>query len=114
MLRAGDADMNLQFDQLDLVQVQVAGKYLTLQPATWGEGDWNGAPGGSPGSPPPGDGLFNQLDIIAAVGENIYLKGPYASSIGGETAAIPEPSSYLLLLIGAVGLALARTYVEGG
>ena len=66
MLRAGDADMDLDFDQLDLVQVQIGGKYLTDGPATWGEGDWNGAPGGFPGSPPPGDGLFNQLDIVAA------------------------------------------------
>ena len=55
MLQPGDADMDLDFDQLDLVQVQIAAKYLTDQPATWGEGDWNGAPGGSPGNPPPGN-----------------------------------------------------------
>ena len=36
-LQAGDADMDLDFDQLDLVQVQIAAKYLTGQPATWGE-----------------------------------------------------------------------------
>ena len=65
-LVAGDADQDFDFDQLDLVRVQVANKYLTGQAATWGEGDWNGAPGGSPGNPPPGDGLFNQMDIIAA------------------------------------------------
>ena len=45
-LQAGDADQDLDFDQLDLVQVQIAAKYLTGQAATWGEGDWNGAPGG--------------------------------------------------------------------
>ena len=45
-LQAGDADMDLKFDQLDVVQVQIAAKYLTGQPATWGEGDWNGAPDG--------------------------------------------------------------------
>ena len=78
-LQAGDADQDLDFDQLDLVRVQVAAKYLTNQPATWGDGDWDGAPGGSPGSPPAGDGLFNQLDIIAALGTNLYLKGPYAA-----------------------------------
>ena len=44
-LQAGDSDQDLDFDQLDLVQVQIAAKYLTGQPATWGEGDWNGAPG---------------------------------------------------------------------
>lgn len=78
-LQPGDADMDLDFDQLDLVQVQIAGKYLTGQPATWGEGDWNGAPGGEPGNPPTGDGIFNQLDIIAAVGAGLYLTGPYGA-----------------------------------
>ena len=56
LLFPGDSDQNLRFDQLDLVQVQIAAKYLTGQAATWGEGDWNAAPGGKPGSPPPGDG----------------------------------------------------------
>lgn len=76
-LRAGDADQDYDFDQLDLVKVLVAAKYLTGEPATWGEGDWNGAPGGSPGDPPPGNGLFDQVDIIAALGNGVYLSGPY-------------------------------------
>ena len=37
-LQAGDADQDLDFDQLDLVQVQIAAKYLTGNAATWGEG----------------------------------------------------------------------------
>jgi hypothetical protein len=78
-LEAGDADRDLDFDQLDLVQVQVAAKYLTGQTATWGEGDWNGAPGGNAHSPPTGDGQFNQLDIVAALGAGKYLTGPYAA-----------------------------------
>ena len=79
MLRAGDADQDLDFDQLDLVKVQVANKYLSGAAATWGEGDWDGAPGGSTGNPPSGDGLFNQLDIIAANLAGVYLQGPYAA-----------------------------------
>ena len=79
MFQAGDADQDFDFDQLDLVQVQIAAKYLTGQPATWSEGDWNGAPGGSVGSPPAGDGVFNQLDIVAAQQAGIYLTGPYAA-----------------------------------
>jgi hypothetical protein len=77
-LQAGDADQDLDFDQLDLVQVQIAAKYLTGQPATWGEGDWNGAPGGQQSSPPVGNGFFDQLDIIAALANGLYLTGPYA------------------------------------
>jgi hypothetical protein len=78
-LAAGDADQDLDFDQLDLVKVQITAKYLTGQAATWGEGDWNGAPGGQVGSPPAGNGRFDQLDIIAALAPGHYLKGPYAA-----------------------------------
>ena len=78
-LQAGDADQDLDFDQLDLGAVQVAAKYLTGVAATWGDGDWNGAPGGSPGNPPIGDGKFDQLDIIAALGAGKYLTGPYTA-----------------------------------
>jgi hypothetical protein len=78
-LQPGDADQDLDFDQLDLVKVQTAAKYLTGQPATWGEGDWDGAPGGEPGAPPAGDGQFNQVDIISALSAGVYLKGPYGA-----------------------------------
>jgi hypothetical protein len=75
----------LDFDQLDLVRVQVAAKYVTGRPATWGEGDWNGAPGGTLGNPPVGNGLFDQMDIIAALAPGHYLTGPYAAvSSGGR------------------------------
>jgi hypothetical protein len=82
-LQAGDADRDLDFDQLDLVRVQVAAKYLTGRAATWGEGDWNGAPGGNAETPPAGDGLFNQVDIIKALGAGLYLTGKYAAIATG-------------------------------
>jgi hypothetical protein len=85
-LMAGDADQDLDFDQFDLVQVQVAGKYLTGQPATWGEGDWNGAPAEFLVRVPEGDGVFNQLDIVAAQQAGLYLSGPYAADRPGDTA----------------------------
>jgi hypothetical protein len=81
-LQAGDANMDYEFNQLDLVQVQIAAKYLSGAAATWGEGDWNGAPGGTAGSPPQGDGFFDQLDIIAALAGGKYLTGPYAALAG--------------------------------
>ena len=107
-LEAGDADMDFDFDQLDLVQVQIASKYLSGEMATWGEGDWDGAPGGEPGSPPVGDGLFNQIDIIAALNAGKYLTGPYNAITTNAriterelvTQPIPEPSSFVLLLVG--------------
>ena len=95
VLQAGDADMDLDVDQLDFVQALQAGKYLTGEPATWGEGDWDAAPGGEPGNPPTGDGLFNQHDIISTLNSNIYLTGPYADppcgTEGTFTGVVPEP-----------------------
>ena len=85
-LEAGDADMNYEFNQLDLVKVQIAAKYLSGQAATWGEGDWNGAPGGTVGSPPAGNGFFDQLDIVSALSGGKYLTGPYAAIVSGGAA----------------------------
>jgi hypothetical protein len=99
-LQAGDADQDLDFDQFDLIKVQIAAKYLTGQAATWGEGDWNGAPGGRQGSPPAGDARFNQLDIIAAQLGNKYLMGKYGAltpSDGvrgdGQTSIVYNPAT---------------------
>jgi len=86
VLQPGDADMDLDFDQNDLVRVQIAAKYRTELPATWGDGDWNGAPGGSPGAPPAGDGRFDQRDIIRALASGVYLSGPYRSIVPGGVA----------------------------
>jgi hypothetical protein len=93
-LWAGDADQDLDFDQLDLVKVQIAAKYLVDLPATWGEGDWNGAPGGKQGEPPAGDGRFNQLDVIAALGPGHYLQGPYAALAG--TGAVNDDQTSII------------------
>ena len=122
-LQAGDSDQDLDFDQFDLIKVQIAGKYLTGQSATWGDGDWNGAPGGEPGNPPAGDGRFDQLDIIAALGANQYLTGPYAGLAPGGVnapallsgagtdrvhAAVPEPATVVLLVMGLIGFLSGR------
>ena len=97
-LEAGDANRDLSFDQRDLVQVLQRAKYLTGRRASWGDGDWNGAPDGSPGSPPVGDGVFDQKDIVTALQNGLYLKGRYAASIDVPTSAstIPEPASVVL------------------
>jgi hypothetical protein len=117
-LQAGDADMDLDFDQVDLVRVQIAAKYLTGQPATWGQGDWDAAPGGEQGSPPPGNGLFDQLDIIAALGAGKYLTGPYAAiSPGGtagdgQTSIVYDPSTGELSVDAPAGTDLTSINVD--
>jgi hypothetical protein len=119
-LEAGDANQDYRFDQLDIVRAMSAGKYLTGQPATWGNGDWNAAPGGSVGQPPVGDGLFNQLDLVAALASGNYLQGTYTFKMQstnlddfqplnvlddvslGTAKSIPEPAAVLLLFVGAI------------
>ena len=140
-LQPGDADQDLDFDQLDLVRVQIAARYLTGQAATWGDGDWNGGPGGKQGEPPAGNGLFDQLDITAALNAGKYLAGPYAAFTEGGTqqndtdnniiratfdgsfrfavddltpAAVPEPSGMVLGCLAAGLLAAARCWRPRG
>lgn len=79
----GDANGDLQFDQLDIIQVLQSAKFMTGEPATWEEGDWNG------------DGVFDQLDIAAALETGNYLQGPYAvdvveAAITGTLRLVPD------------------------
>ena len=86
-LMAGDANQDFQFDQQDIVQVLAGAKYLTGSRATWGDGDWNGAPGGSQGNPPTGDGVFDQIDLVAAQQAGIYRTGAYAAKQNESTSS---------------------------
>ena len=65
-MEPGDADQDLDFDQLDIVLVLQVARYLTGESAAWAEGDWNG------------DDVFNQLDIVAALQTGNFMQGPYA------------------------------------
>jgi hypothetical protein len=100
--------------------VSQAGKYLTGESATWGEGDWNNAPGGIPGNPPPGNGLFDQQDIIAALQSGVYLTGPYAviASDGhradGQTSVIYDARSGELSIDAPVGAELTAINIDSG
>lgn len=130
-LMPGDADQDLDFDQFDLIKVQVAAKYLTGEPAAWGEGDWNGGPAGSPGDPPLGDGFFDNLDIVAALSTGLYATGPYAATtavltdpgvsdatfgvslaavaVGGvDSVALPEPTTCTLMFLGLTFILVTR------
>ena len=56
------SNLDGQFNQLDIVAVQQAGKYNTGEAATFGEGDWNG------------DGLFDSKDLVAALQTSDYVR----------------------------------------
>ena len=60
----GDTNSDGRFDQLDIVSVLRAGKYLTGAAASFAEGDFNG------------DGVFDQRDIVTVLQSGGYLQQP--------------------------------------
>ncbi len=104
--------------QLDLVKVQTAAKYRTGQSATWGQGDWNGAPGGRKGRPPAGNGVFDQIDIIAAQQGAAYLTGTYEAISGdgqagdGQTSVVYNPGTGELAVDAPAGIQLTSINID--
>ena len=117
-LQAGDADQDLDFDAGDVVKVMIAGKFLSGRPATWGEGDWDAAPGGRPGHPPLGNGVFDQFDIIATQLVGIYLTGPYAAvrpagqSEDAQTSIVYDAGSGELAVDAPAGVELTSINID--
>ena len=87
----GDANLDGAFDTTDLIVVFVSGKYEMPVSAKWTDGDWNG------------DFRFTAQDIITAFADGGYQMGSRSS-----VAAVPEPSSMVLLLIGTLLLGRVR------
>ena len=81
----GDANLDGEFNTSDLIGVFQAGKFETLESATWGEGDWNA------------DGRFGTGDLIAA-----FQDGGFELEPVQQVAAVPEPNPLILLLIGSL------------
>ena len=79
----GDANLNGEFDSNDFVQVFQVGKYEMQEYAGWSEGEWNG------------DGLFDSNDFVIA-----FQDGGYEQGSRTNVAAVPEPGSWVLLLLG--------------
>lgn len=73
----GDANLDGQFDSDDIVNMFIAGRYLTTSrdPTTWDQGDWNC------------DGVFDQHDIVEAFIDSGYVGAANANS-ANETPAI--------------------------
>jgi hypothetical protein len=87
----GDANLDSEFNSGDLVSVFTVGKYETGQPANWEEGDWNA------------DLIFDSGDFVAAFSDGGYEIGPHPA-----VAAVPEPATLLLTVLGFAALVAGR------
>ena len=82
----GDANLDGEFNSRDFVAAFEAGKYEVDATAFWSEGDWNG------------DSRFDSGDFVVA-----FQDGGYEAGQVTDVAAVPEPSSCLLLLMASIG-----------
>lgn len=87
----GDANLDGVFDSGDFVVAFTAGKYETGDAAGWADGDFDG------------NLLFDSADFVASFIDGGYEAGPVAA-----VAAVPEPSSVLLILVGLLGVLRIR------
>ena len=78
----GDANLDGEFNSQDFVTVFQSGTYEQDLSANWADGDWSG------------DGRFDSQDFVIAFQDGGYEQGPRPSSV-----AVPEPSTYIQLLI---------------
>jgi hypothetical protein len=91
----GDADLNGSFTSDDFVTVFIGGLYETGSPATWVQGDWDG------------DLVFDSNDFVAAFIDGYYEQPDPFGGNGGQ-AAVPEPASIVMLLVGLAAMIVRR------
>ena len=108
ILQAGDANQNLVFDQLDIVQVQQAGEYLTgddadnnIFKATFGSSFASLSFGAVAQPGLSEDFLSNDLTVVGS------LAG--GGDLGDvDLTYVPEPSTVLLLVVGLIPVVTRR------
>jgi hypothetical protein len=88
---SGDANLDGEFNSADMVAVFQAGKYEVDIQAGWADGDWTG------------DGRFDSSDMVAA-----FQGGGYELGTRASVSAVPEPTSGVLLAIGAIAICRLR------
>ena len=95
----GDSNLDGEFNSADLVVVFQAGEYEDgiAANSTWATGDWNG------------DTEFNTRDFVFAFPDAGFEAGKRQ-----DAAAVPEPNSLLLLVLGSLMLPDATRRIGRG
>lgn len=73
----GDANLDGEFNDADIVQVFKEGKYKTGERATWSQGDWNG------------DRVFDLNDLLVADADGGFHQGPFNGVGGARSGRLP-------------------------
>jgi hypothetical protein len=91
----GDANLELEFNSSDMVQVFAAGKYETGEEAGWSGGDWDGS------------GFFDSSDMVTA-----FAGGGYEQGRRTAMAVVPEPASAIVFLGSLIVIAIRRRRLD--
>jgi len=86
----GDTNLDWAVDILDVSNLVAAGKYGTIDPATWSEGDFNY------------DGVVDIQDVADFSATGLYGGAGY-NTADSSVAAVPEPGMPLTLLAVSLG-----------
>jgi hypothetical protein len=89
----GDANLDGEFNSGDLVTVLSSGTYEADVDSVWSTGDFTG------------DGRTNSGDLVAALSDGGYEMGPRV-----PVAAVPEPTSMILMLLGVGAMWRSRAH----
>jgi hypothetical protein len=92
----GDANIDGVFNSGDLVHVFQVGEYedAIAGNSKWSDGDWTN------------DNEFDSGDLVKA-----FQDGNYVNAAAPTFPTVPEPTSWMLLLIGCASLGSRRKYV---
>ena len=104
---AGDTNLDGVVNLFDLMAIAGSGGYNTAAPSVWSEGDFNY------------DGVTNLFDLLLMVSSDTYGQGSYLPAVTVSAAAVPEPSTWLILVGGTAAVIImsqgaSRQRLAGG
>ena len=89
----GDVDGDQDIDNFDIAQILISNSFgAGFGPWDWTQGDFTG------------DGIVDNFDIAEILLTNLFGTGLYAALPASLAATVPEPSTFVLAVLGLLGL----------